>query len=124
RLRLSSRSAKVEARPESQDMNISTAENKPADIIANITARGSVLTNISLIDGLQELLGNGVTSFGSGNIILGGDGSDIITGNDGDDLIDGDKWLNMRISVRANKDGTGSNNVAVYRITALVAVLG
>src|SRR5262249_32199978 len=35
------------------------------------------------------------------------DGSDIIQGNDGDDLIDGDKWLNVRISVRANKDGTG-----------------
>ena len=30
------------------------------------------------------------TPFGSGNIILGGDGSDIIEGRGGDDLIDGD----------------------------------
>ena len=45
--------------------------------------------------------------FVAGNIILGGDGSDIIEGRGGDDLIDGDKWLNVRISVRANADGTG-----------------
>ena len=43
----------------------------------------------------------------TGNIILGGDGSDLIEGRGGDDLIDGDKWLNVRISVRANADGTG-----------------
>ncbi|MCR6636864.1 peroxidase family protein [Devosia sp.] len=63
-------------------------------------ARGSVLTNIALINGLQELLGAGVTSFDGGNIMLGGDGSDQITGRGGDDIIDGDKWLNVRISVR------------------------
>ena len=33
---------------------------------------------IALIDGLQDVLGAGVTSFDGGNIILGGDGSDII----------------------------------------------
>ena len=38
------------------------------------------------------------TSFSSGNIILGGDGSDIIEGRGGDDLIDGDRWLNVRIA--------------------------
>ena len=59
-------------------------------------------TNIALIDGLQDVLGAGVTSFGAGNIILGGDGSDIIEGRGGDDLIDGDAWLNVRISVCAN----------------------
>ena len=48
------------------------------------------------------------TGFATGNIILGGDGSDIIEGRGGDDLIDGDKWLNVRISVRANIDGTGA----------------
>ena len=58
-----------------------------------------VLTNIGLINGLQALLGGGVTSFGSGNIILGGDGSDIIEGRGGDDLIDGDRSLNVRVSV-------------------------
>ena len=65
-------------------------------------AQGSVLTQagIDLIDGLQELLGDGVTAFGSGNIILGGSGSDIIEGRGGDDIIDGDRWLNVRISIR------------------------
>ena len=67
-------------------------------------ARGSALTNIALINGLQTLLnqalGGVVTTFDGGNIILGGDGSDIITGMGGDDIIDGDRWLNVRISVR------------------------
>ena len=54
---------------------------------------------IALINGLQSLLGDGVTSFSSGNIILGGGGSDIIEGRGGDDLIDGDAWLNVRLSV-------------------------
>ena len=66
-----------------------------------------VLTRISLIDGLQELLGDGVTAFGTGNIILGGGGSDIIEGRGGDDLIDGDKSLNVRISVRSGFDANG-----------------
>src|SRR5262249_37592778 len=101
------RFAEVAGLSGSRGNDILYGDDQTADIIANITARGSVLTNISLINGLQDFLGNGVTSFGSGNIILAGDGSDIIQGNDGDDLIDGDKWLNVRISVRANKDGTG-----------------
>ena len=45
---------------------------------------------INLISGLQALLGAGVTSFGTGNIILGGAGSDIIEGRAGNDIIDGD----------------------------------
>ena len=49
-----------------------------------------------------------MTFFDGGNIILGGDGSDIIEGRGGNDLIDGDAWLNVRISVRANADGTGA----------------
>ena len=56
-----------------------------------------------MIDGLQDVLGAGVTSFDGGNIILGGDGNDTITGRGGDDIIDGDKWLNVRISVRAER---------------------
>ena len=77
-------------------------------IADNAGAQGSVLTNIALIDGLQELLdgffGTPQTSFGSGNIILGGSGSDIIEGRGGDDLLDGDQWLNVRVSVRAGID--------------------
>ncbi|MDX6534494.1 MAG: hypothetical protein QOF68_2238 [Gaiellales bacterium] len=65
----------------------------PADRVDN------TLTNMALIDGLQALVGTGVTSF-DGDIILGGAGSDLIEGREGDDLLDGDKWLNVRISVR------------------------
>ena len=52
------------------------------------------------------MLGAGVTSFGGGNIILGGAGSDIIEGRGGDDIIDGDRWLNVRISVRDRRQST------------------
>ncbi|MBO3275893.1 peroxidase family protein [Pseudomonas schmalbachii] len=78
-----------------------------AAAIRTAGAYGSVLTNIDLIDGLREFLGDGVQFFDGGNIILGGDGGDLLEGRGGDDLIDGDKWLNVRISVRANRDGTG-----------------
>ena len=65
-------------------------------------AQGSVLdaAGIARINGLQAVVGAGVTSFSSGNIILGGAGSDLIEGRRGDDIIDGDRWLNARISVR------------------------
>src|SRR5262245_14114237 len=80
--------------------------------IAAAGATGSVLTNIALIDGLQDLLNDllatpatpVVTRFDGGNIILGGDGGDIIEGRGGNDLIDGDAWLNVRISVRSATD--------------------
>ena len=39
--------------------------------------------------------------------VIGGAGSDLIEGRGGDDVINGDAWLNTRISVRANDDGTG-----------------
>ena len=45
-----------------------------------------------------------VTSFGAGNIILGGGGSDLIEGRGGDDLIDGDAWLNVRIEAMTTFD--------------------
>jgi Ca2+-binding RTX toxin-like protein len=71
--------------------------------------RGSVLDaeGIALIDGLQAVVGAGVTSFNGGNILLGGAGADIIEGRGGDDIIDGDKWLNVRISVRQSYDENG-----------------
>ncbi|WP_210168345.1 peroxidase family protein, partial [Devosia sp. Root685] len=59
---------------------------------------------IALINGLQAVLGTGVTSFLAGDIILGGDGSDEIQGNAGDDIIDGDKWLDVQIGVFAATD--------------------
>jgi Ca2+-binding RTX toxin-like protein len=87
-------------------------------------AQGSVLTNVALIDGLQEFLdiafGTHVTSFDGGNIILGGAGGDIIEGRGGNDLIDGDRWLNVRISVRANTDGTGAEIASFDSMVPLV----
>ena len=73
---------------------------------------GSALTNIALINGLQELLdtafGSPVTAFTTGNIILGGAGSDVMMGRGGDDIIDGDAWLNVRISVQGGIPGHDS----------------
>ncbi|HET8961546.1 MAG TPA: peroxidase family protein, partial [Nocardioides sp.] len=62
-----------------------------------LTARG-----VGLVDGLQALLPAGTTSFGGGNILLGGAGSDRLEGRGGDDVIDGDRWLDVRLSVRTN----------------------
>jgi Ca2+-binding RTX toxin-like protein len=82
-------------------------DNEDAASLPTAGANGSVLTNISLINGLADLLAAGATFYDGGNIILGGSGSDLIEGRGGDDILDGDKWLNVRISVRANSDGTG-----------------
>ncbi|GAA0652644.1 peroxidase family protein [Brevundimonas lenta] len=64
-------------------------------------ARGSVLNaaGIARIAGLQDVVGVGVTSFSTGNIILGGSGSDVIEGRAGNDILDGDRYLNCRIGV-------------------------
>ena len=59
--------------------------------------------------------------FDGGDIILGGDGDDVITGRGGDDIIDGDKWLNVRISVRENADGTGDEIGSHDSMKTLVA---
>ena len=82
-------------------------DNEDATSLPTAGATGSVLTNISLINGLSSLLAAGATFYDGGNIILGGSGSDLIEGRGGDDILDGDKWLNVRISVRANHDGSG-----------------
>src|SRR4029453_16785769 len=83
-------------------------------------ALGGVLDpgGVDRIAGLQALLG-GATTFATGNIILGGDGSDFIEGRGGDDLIDGDMWLNVRISLRAlNPDGSLGGEIATYQSMA------
>jgi hypothetical protein len=81
-----------------------------------VGAAVTVRTTLALISGLQTFLDHAaldpagtthVTSFTTGNIIRGGDGSDIMMGRGGDDIIDGDAWLNVRISVHQNLDGTG-----------------
>jgi Ca2+-binding RTX toxin-like protein len=68
---------------------------------------------IALIAGLQDVVGQGVNSFAAGDIILGGDGNDLIQGNAGDDIIDGDKWLNVRISVRAGHNANGPTGAEI-----------
>ncbi|MFI8747805.1 peroxidase family protein, partial [Pseudomonas sp. NPDC077186] len=121
----------------SHHADILNGDDRDANAIAMSGAYGSVLSDdyIDMVDGLraflEELLGSAFTAgldgileddpdtqdvdesadnnqFGAGNIILGGSGSDLIAGNGGDDLIDGDMWLNVRISVRENNDGTGA----------------
>ncbi|AOF85245.1 hemolysin-type calcium-binding repeat family protein [Hydrogenophaga sp. RAC07] len=74
-------------------------DDADATEILQAGAYGSVLTNIALINGLQAILPEGMTTFGGGNIILGGDGSDIIEGRGGNEIIDGDAWLNVRIAI-------------------------
>ena len=116
---------------------------------AGVPPTGSLLLNPGLIDGLQDFLdeffkfdiappGGGpavlptgdlftvgadgvahVTQFGSGNIIMGGEGSDIIMGQGGDDLIDGDAWLNVRISVRSLAD----HNVEITSVDSMVDLI-
>ncbi|NOV16620.1 hypothetical protein E5S70_11120 [Ensifer adhaerens] len=87
---------------------------------------GSVLDaeGIALVNGLQALLGAGVTSFDGGDIILGGDGSDRIIGNAGDDIIDGDKWLDVQIGVYAANDPEHTGTPVLHNsMTTLAAAM-
>ncbi|HEX7891068.1 MAG TPA: peroxidase family protein, partial [Ramlibacter sp.] len=94
--------------------------NEDVAAIATGDALDGTLTNVNLYANLQALLGAGVTSFNSGNILLGGGGSDVLEGRGGDDLIDGDRWINVRVSVRANANGTGPEIRSVESLTELV----
>src|SRR5262249_16357574 len=96
--------------------------------------QGSALTNPDVIDGLRTFLGTAFAGpdgilgtaddkFDGGNIILGGDGSDILEGRGGDDLLDGDMWLNARISVRQNFDGTGPEIASFDSMKPLQALM-
>jgi Ca2+-binding RTX toxin-like protein len=117
----------VEGLSGSAHSDILRGDDEDALAIATSGAQGSTLTNIDLVAGLRDLLetmlGGPVTSFNAGNIILGGDGSDIIEGRGGDDLIDGDKFLNVRISVRQNPDGTGAEIATFDRAADLVSAM-
>ncbi|MGO4670268.1 peroxidase family protein, partial [Bosea sp. 2RAB26] len=105
------RFAEVEGLSGSRFADILRGDNVDAVTILNHGgATGGALTNVGLITGLEALLnqaGLSTTGFATGNIMLGGAGSDLLEGRGGDDLIDGDRWLNVRISVRANADGSG-----------------
>ena len=56
-----------------------------------------------------QLTGN---VWGEGNILLGGAGSDTLEGRGADDILDGDKYLNLRLSVKAGLDGADGVDVA------------
>ncbi|MGF6690165.1 Ca2+-binding RTX toxin-like protein [Metapseudomonas resinovorans] len=104
----------------SSHSDILKGDDRDAAAISTSGVNGSILTNIGLIAGLQEFLGAGVTSFGAGNIILGGSGSDIIAGHGGDDLIDGDRSMTVYIAVHQNPDGTGPEIDRAFSMTELV----
>ena len=124
----------VEGLSGSHHADILRGDDSDATAIAAAGAQGSVLTRFNLINGLRAFVGeagNGADgtantaddAFSAGNIILGGGGSDFIQGGGGDDLIDGDKWLNVRISVRANPDGTGPEINSFDSMVPLVPLL-
>ena len=98
----------VEGLSGSAHADVLIGDNEDPTTLPGAGAQGSVLTNIGLIDGLQEFLdtalGGPVTFFDGGNIILGGAGGDLLEGRGGNDILDGDAWLNVRISVRTNVD--------------------
>jgi Ca2+-binding RTX toxin-like protein len=62
-----------------------------------------------------------VCGFGVGNILIGGAGSDLIQGRGADDLIDGDKWLNVRLSVRADPADPATETRSANSMTELAA---
>jgi Ca2+-binding RTX toxin-like protein len=128
------RFSQVEGLSGSPHSDFLRGDNVDALTIGLAGTQGSVLTNFGLIGGLRELVGtagNGADGlagtlddqFGSGNIILGGDGSDLIEGRGGDDLIDGDAWLDVYISVRANADGSGAEIARYDSMVPLVPLM-
>ncbi len=111
-----------------------TSDDEEIDTIPDPTPEGNFMYNeldeagIARIAGLDKIItpdmlrevqywadGSGTVkkAFVGGNILLGGGGSDIIEGRAGNDVIDGNAWLNVRISIRANKDGTGAQIATV-----------
>ncbi|WP_404374597.1 peroxidase family protein [Vreelandella aquamarina] len=114
--------------------NRSNEEEGATPIVADPTPEGNFIYNeldqagIDRIDGLDQLItpdmmrnaeywadgsGDEKLVFTGGNILLGGGGSDTIEGRGGDDVIDGDAWLNVRIAIMTNRDGTGEEIATV-----------
>ena len=80
--------------------------------IAMSGAYGSVLSDdyMDMVDGLRAFINQladpltslgEVTSFGAGNIILGGNGSDLLIGGGGNDSLSGGAMLNYLVHPRA-----------------------
>ena len=88
--------------------------------------------NISLINGLAELLGltpaavaalpvntSIINATLGAEVIIGGGGNDTITGNLGNDVLDGDAWLNVRIAVAGVPGTTSVDSLASIRARLL-----
>jgi Ca2+-binding RTX toxin-like protein len=131
---IGARYAQVEGLSGSAHADILRGDDADAAQLRVAGAQGSVLTNLDLIAGLRELLGDAAAGidgiagtpddrFDGGNIILGGSGSDIIEGRGGNDIIDGDHWLNVRISVRENNDGSGPEIASYDSMIPLVPLM-
>src|SRR5262249_55823469 len=73
-----------------------------------------VIANVSPAAGPDGIFGTADDKFDQGNIILGGGGND---------LLDGDMWLNARISVRQNLDGTGPEIASFDSMKPLQALM-
>ena len=128
------RFAEVEGLSGSRFADYLRGSEADANVIATFSARTSALdaAGIARVSGLQALLdhafsipagGVHVTGFGTGNIILGGDGSDIILPRGGDDVVDGDAWLNVRVSVRLNKDGSGPEIASYDSLAPMIPLM-
>lgn len=113
-------------------------------VVADPTPEGNFLYNeldaagIARIAGLERLItpelmrvmeywadGSGTQKsvFSGGNILLGGGGDDLIEGRGGNDVMDGDAWLNVRISIRENADGTGAEIGSVDSMQSLLTLM-
>ncbi len=82
---------------------VTTFPSPLAPIVAASAPKACPLVGTSL-DGTTT----GDNVWGEGDILIGGLGSDTITGRGANDIIDGDRYLRVRISVKANADGTGA----------------
>ena len=84
-----------------------TAAELANDGLSGTFPNHHVLTQagIARILGLAAILPAGATTWGEGNIILGGAGSDLLEGRGGNDILDGDRWLNVQL-VGVLTDGT------------------
>jgi len=85
-----------------------TLVNGPGTTLAGAPISDALeIADFSKFRNLSSVLSS-LTSFSTGNVLLGGLGSDSIEGRGGDDRIDGDSSMNVRISVPTPTVCTGS----------------
>src|SRR5262249_6975957 len=92
------------ARISGLDKLVTTFPSSLADVFAASVTKTCPLVGFGATPGVAD----SGTVWAEGNILLGGGGNDLIEGRGNDDIIDGDHMLHVRISVRANADGTGA----------------